>query len=126
MSLRKTLIALATSIADEAERNPKFREHIENALGSISHSRMLTEVRPKRGRRTAAVLDPVELARQSEDELRKHLEELDLDQLRDIIAQYGMDPSKLVMKWKDRLRIINRIIEVSVGRATKGDAFRGD
>jgi hypothetical protein len=37
-----------------------------------------------------------------------------------------MDPGKLVMKWKDASRIIDRIIELSLARSTKGDAFRED
>jgi hypothetical protein len=71
------------------------------------------------------VIDPIELGRQGEAILRTRLNELDIEQLRDIVAQYGMDPGKLVMKWKDATRIIDRIIEVSLSRATKGDAFRG-
>jgi len=37
-----------------------------------------------------------------------------------------MDPGKLVMKWKDRDRVIDRIVEIAGRRATKGDAFRKD
>lgn len=40
------------------------------------------------------------------------------------VAQFAMDPSKLVMKWKDRDRIAEHIIETSMTRAAKGDAFR--
>jgi hypothetical protein len=34
-----------------------------------------------------------------------------------------MDQGKLVMKWKTRERIIDRIIEFSMSRAVKGDVF---
>ncbi len=37
-----------------------------------------------------------------------------------------MDPGKLVMKWKDNVRVIDRIVELSLTRSTKGDAFRAD
>jgi hypothetical protein len=51
------------------------------------------------------------------------LGELTLEQLKDIVADYGMDPGKLVLKWKTPDRIIGRIIEVSIGRAKKGQGF---
>jgi hypothetical protein len=47
---------------------------------------------------------------------------ISLEQLRDIVAQYGMDPGKLVMKWKDSKRVMDRIVELALVRATKGDA----
>ena len=72
------------------------------------------------------MLDPIDLARQGEASLREQLAELDLERLLDIVAQYGMDPAKLVMKWKDKERVIERIVETSIARATKGDAFRQD
>jgi hypothetical protein len=43
--------------------------------------------------------------------------------LRDVVADYGMDPGKLVMKWRDADRIVDRIVEVARGRAQKGSAF---
>jgi hypothetical protein len=66
------------------------------------------------------------LARQGEEVLRAQLKTLDIEKLRDIVAQYGMDPGKLVMKWKDPARVVERIVEVALSRATHGEAFRGD
>ena len=51
------------------------------------------------------------------EELRKVI-------IKDIIAEYGMDQSKLAMKWKDKDRLIKHIIETSERRVTKGNAFR--
>ncbi len=70
------------------------------------------------------MLDPVQLVRSGEQVLRSNLEKLTLDQLRDIVAEYGMDPSRLVMKWNTPERVIDRIVEISIARAHKGDAFR--
>jgi hypothetical protein len=49
---------------------------------------------------------------------------LDLEQLRDVVAEYRMDPNKLVMKWKDRERVIEHIATTAASRGRKGDAFR--
>jgi hypothetical protein len=131
MSIRKKLHALANAIADEAERNDLFRERVESALDHrasvlTSGASLDLKARRKGGRRAAAILDPVEIARQSEAELRQRLSELNIELLRDIVAQYGMDPGKLVMKWKDPTRVVERIVELAMARSTKGDAFRAD
>ena len=135
MTLKRTLGALVNVIFDEAARNPEFGGRIEAALGiakpALSPAAKPSTTKPqnekrKGGRRAAAVLDPIDLARHGEGELRDKLGALDLEKLLDVVAQYGMDPGKLVMKWKDRERVIDRIVEVALGRATKGDAFRAE
>ena len=70
-------------------------------------------------------VSPVQLAREGEQQLRVALGSLNLEQLRDVVADYGMDPGKLVMKWRDAERVVDRIVEVAVGRAHKGSAFSG-
>jgi hypothetical protein len=134
MNIRKFLTALVREIADEAEQNPSFRERIEQALGvaplgaDVAHApRTASKTEePKRpsNRRAPAVLDPVQLARQGEGVLRNALGELNIEQLRDVVADYGMDTGKLVIKWRTPDRIIDRIVEVSRQRALKGSAFR--
>lgn len=137
MNLKGTLVKIATLVAEEAARNPEFQARLEAVLGSgktgkralapkSEASDSLQDDGEKRrgGRRSPAVIDPVDLAAQGEIALRDQLALLDLEKLLDIVAQYGMDPGKLVMKWRDRDRVIDRIVEASNARATKGDAFR--
>ncbi|HEF4747429.1 TPA: hypothetical protein SAO13_001387 [Burkholderia multivorans] len=136
MSLRNTLNRLMRVVIEEAERNPEFEAALNEALGAQSlskrkqpkeaHSTESSGGEFKRGknRRPPAALDPVQVVRDGETALRAALEKLSLDQLRDIVAEYGMDPSRLVMKWVDSARVIDRIVELSTARARKGDAFR--
>jgi hypothetical protein len=141
MTIRESLLKLIEVVADEAERNSAFRRRIEKVLVARQTDTLIAEDRvgksksPDRsvvdsarrgGRRALAVLDPLGLARQGEDVLRRELASLNVEQLKDIVAEYGMDPGKLVMKWKDTSRIIDRIVELSLARSTKGDAFRAD
>lgn len=131
MTVKQRLSALVSVIVEETQKNEPFRVNVERALGintstSAPLSRAKGTTKQRKGRRTPAVLDPVELARQGEDTLRTKISVLTLDQLRDIVAQYGMDPGKLVMKWKDTNRVIDRIVELALARATKGDVFRND
>lgn len=135
MPVREVLRDLAKAVSDEADRNPEFAERLGKILGyqtsdplsrSTSRSRgdNSTENRKRGNRRAPAILDPVALAVQGEEVIRSQLAPLDLDQLRDIVADYGMDPGKLVMKWRTPERVIDKIVEISVARARKGDAFR--
>jgi hypothetical protein len=140
MRIREKLAQLCDIVAREAERNSEFRRLLEQVLDPQQADlplredhirRVKSRNRPatnsvRRGRRTPAVLDPLALARQDEGALRRALSSLDIEQLKDVVAQYGMDPGKLVMKWKDTGRIIDRIVELSLARSTKGDAFRAD
>jgi hypothetical protein len=130
MRLRTMLAEFARAVADEAERNPEFERRLAVVFGKTGEpgrreGREAVEGRPK-NRRPAAALDPIEVARAGEQILRVRLGELSVEQLKDVVADYGMDPGKLVTKWKTADRIIDRIIEISLARAQKGDAFRSE
>jgi hypothetical protein len=58
------------------------------------------------------------------DGLRERLVQLDLEQLRDILAEHGMDTDRLAMKWRDHDRVIARIVERVEDRSVKGASFR--
>ncbi|MBM3547482.1 MAG: hypothetical protein FJX54_11040 [Alphaproteobacteria bacterium] len=122
MKLKRALQELVRVIVDEADRNPEFAQKIEQALGYEPRTAKIGALRPVH-RRASPVLDPVALAREGETVLRERLAGLTLEQLRDVVADYGMDPGKLVLKWKVPSRIIDRIVEVSLGRAKKGEVF---
>jgi hypothetical protein len=123
-------------VIEEAERNPEFARQIEGAIWNSEprtqrvrapeEARTARQPEPRRGahRRATPAVDPVALARQGEALLREELCRLTLDQLHDIVAGYGMDTGKLVMKWKTPERVRERIVEVSLSRAQKGSAFR--
>lgn len=129
-SLKTRLTKLAIAIAEQAAVDNDFALKLEGILSDGGTARpkklTMTQVARKGGRRAPAVIDPVAIALLGPEELQNALSSLDLVQLLDIVAEYGMDPGKLVMKWKDRTRIVDRIVEVSMSRATKGDAFRSE
>lgn len=136
MSIKNILNRVVRAVIEESERNPDFELALIEALSPASTKRKGPKdggVRTgsendegKRGkhRRNPAAFDPVQLIREGEPALRGALEKLSLDQLRDIVADYGMDPGRLVMKWNTPERVIDRIVEMSVARAQKGNAFR--
>lgn len=120
-------------VVDEAARNPKFAEELESAFTSAALRQSISsedvaerlggDVKRPRGRRNKAVLDPVYLARDGEERLRTELKNLTVDELKDIVAEFGMDPRRKVMRWKTREKIVEEIVRVSTGRSRKGESF---
>lgn len=116
--------ALFATILEEMERNAEFRHRIEEIFEPESSVDKPEKPKPK-NRREPAVFDPIEVvALKSEPELKAALDTLNIEQLKDIVAQFRFDPSRLVMKWKDKDRIIEHIIKSSQARDQKGDVFR--
>lgn len=117
------LANLTTSVITEAGRTARFANAVETALASSPTTPSAT---PRRtGRRAAGAIDPFAVyGHEGEAGLRDQLSALDLEQLRDIVAQHGMDHDRLAMKWKDPARVIDRIVEKVTTRSAKGSAFR--
>ena len=122
-NVKKKMKALYDLVIKEAENNEVFAEKLELIMLNPEKERKTGSTKRSGNRRDKAILDPILLA--EEGKLSKEvLEPLTDKELKDIIADYGMDPSKLAMKWKDRERVIKLIIDTSQRRASKGDAFR--
>ncbi|MET3946815.1 hypothetical protein ABIB49_001514 [Arthrobacter sp. UYCu512] len=120
--LAARLSSLIAAIADEAARTPRFANSLQTALSPSSAE--LPKAR-RTGRRAPGVVDPFGIYNDTDEQgLRERLSGLDLEQLRDIVAEHGMDHDRLAMKWKDHQRVINRIVEKVVSRTSKGSAFR--
>jgi hypothetical protein len=126
MTPHKLLKTLFGEIVREAEANPEFGERLMRAFtGRAADGGSKGHRSPgKSGRRAAAVVDPFEEFQKGELGLRNRLRDLDLERLRDVVAQYGMDPTKLAMKWKDKERLTDLIVNTVASRSRKGDAFR--
>lgn len=122
---------LVNVVIEETEHNDDFARKIEQILSGENVTvkkkntgRKVPGAGRPSNRRDPAVFDPVSLISEDEYLLVEKLQSLTDKQLKDIIADYGMDPSKLAMKWKDRERLINHIVDTARRRAAKGDAFR--
>lgn len=120
--LADMLATIVKAVADEATRTPRFA----NALAAPLHPRTSRPPAVKRSaRRKPGVINPFAVYNDiGEEGLRLRLSELDLEELRDLIAEHGMDHDRLAMKWKDPKRVIDRIVEKVAARSAKGSAFR--
>lgn len=99
-----------------ARRDPEFGRALRRALD---------DALPKRQtRRSPAVIDVFATYQVGgESALRNALAPLDVEQLKDVIAQHQMDRSRLAMKWRTTERLVEHIVGHTVSRAHKGEAF---
>ena len=119
---------LFEEIIREAERRPAFGRRLTDAISGLS-SKPSPAVPPKgtrRNRRAPGVLDPFEVFGRGEPTLRDALQDLSVDQLKDIVSQHAMDSSKLALKWRTPERLIGLIVTTVRSRIEKGDAFKRD
>lgn len=106
-------------IANEISNNEEFA--LKMAL--ILNGEATATVSKKRGRRSPAKLNPFQLLESGEDVLSKELEKLNIEELKDIVSEYGMDTSRLALKWKDRGRLESLIIDATKRKSSRGEAF---
>lgn len=80
---------------------------------------------PPKRRRQPSPLDPYAVAASDGvDGLRDRLQRLDIEQLKDVVAEYGMNYDGRAMTWKDHHRFVERIVEKTDFGAAQGSAFR--
>ena len=122
MSKQETLIKwkeISELITSEIFNNEEFALKMERILNGET----ATVVSKKKSRRSPAKLDPFHLLELGEDVLSKELEKLNIEELKDIVSEYGMDTSRLALKWKDRKRLEILIIDATKRKSSRGEAF---
>lgn len=122
MSKQETLTKwkeISELIASEISNNEEFALK----MAFILNGETAATVTKKRGRRPPAKLDPFHLLELGEDVLSKELEKLNIEELKDIVSEYGMDTSRLALKWKDRKRLESLIVDATKRKSSRGEAF---
>lgn len=114
-------------ITDEIKNNTEFASRLvlvlKESLVDLDSSESGKKKSRKSNRREPAKVNPFILLEQGVEVLKTSLGGLNIEELKDIISEYGMDTSKLAMKWKDRNRLINLIVDTTQRRASRGEAF---
>ena len=75
---------------------------------------------PAPARRAPAVLDPYAIYEVGwEAMLRERLEALDLEQIKDIVAEHTMDPTGQALRWTELERVVELIVQAVIDRSEK-------
>ncbi|MFC4605727.1 hypothetical protein [Rhodococcus kronopolitis] len=138
-----SLVRLIQVIAAEAARTPRFAKALGEVLAPAAEPVGPTSGAPAsaatpvavptrrapaapRGKRAPGPFDPFEVHRGGGGSagLRERLRPLEVDQLKDIIAEHAMDYDRLAMRWRTASKLQDRIVERVEAHASKGDAFR--
>lgn len=122
MSRKESKEDLFRRTLTEARRSESFRKRLSRALEDLDGEGRRPGSRG--GRRAPGVIDPFAGFRAGgEEALRGKLEDLDVEQLKDIVAEHGMDQARLAMKWKTPARLVDLIVSTVRDRLKKGNAF---
>ena len=108
------------AVVDEAENNEDFASKLEQAFTGNPSSKIKKE---RVRRRQKPVLNPLDMI-EDMNALDAKLHTLSVDQLKDIVSVYSMDPSRRALQWRKPERLIALILDVSQNRLAKGNAFR--
>ena len=119
--IEKKIKLILNVILDEIETNEKFQKRFLEIF-DINPDKEIKS-KKKNNRRDKPVLNPITIIQDNNTNIRYELEKLSIKELKDIIAYFNMDKTKVAMKWKNKEKIINLIIEISTLRASKGSAF---
>jgi hypothetical protein len=122
MDINVLLNSLFKEISKEIQSNSNFRERIVQTIEK--HISVADKKKVQSHRRKPGLFDPMLVYRAEPGTLKLRLEELSIDELKDIVAEHGMDRTKLAMKWKGKDRLIELIITTVHSRSQKGDVFR--
>lgn len=110
-------------IADEARRNPGFAREVDEVLSESLSTIAAPAASPAPPpRRARGVIDPYAIYEVGwEQMLREQLGALDVEKLKDIIAEHDMDPSKRFLESTDRQRLTELIVK-TVSDSSNPDA----
>jgi len=98
-----------------------FKENLAKAKSSEVES---SNTKSKKGNQhEPAKINPFILLEQGIEIFKAALETLSIEELKDVMAENGMDTAKLAMKWKDTNRLINHIIGTTQRRSSRGEIF---
>lgn len=127
ISLMATILPDQQGTIDKYQDDPEFAKQIDSLFKILSEpgAKNVPKSKKHRSRRNTGVIDPFELFKYQGDQvLRQQLQALQIEQLKDIIAEHGMDSTRRAMSWKKSERLIELIIQTVKRRDRRGDAFR--
>ena len=120
----KNLRKVFKVITDEAAQNEKFAAKLAAAFGAVEAKAKTKPAAAKTTRRDPAVLNPVKLITEDAAALEARLLSLEEKELKDIIAEFALDPARQASRLRKKEKLVAFIMERARQWATKGDVFK--
>ena len=108
-------------IEDEMTVNEEFAKKIEAIL--IPEMPTVAQKPKKKSKRNPSKINPIRLWEEGEERLQEKLAKLDLNELKDVVAEYGLDPKGSANRFRKREKLEELILEGAKRTATRGNAF---
>ena len=127
MDMEKLLKDFCEVIIEEINKNEEFSNKVKKILVEnikIEKDKLKTKKKKKVLSQKDILINPYEILLEGTEVLENKISKLELQDLKNIVEYYSMDPSKSFKRWRKKERFINLILEVSILRANKGNAFR--
>lgn len=127
MDMEKLLKAFYEVIIDEVNRNEEFSNKLKKILlenVKIEKNKSKTKGKKRVLLEKDVLINPYDILIEGKEVLENKLREVELQDLKNIVEYYSMDPSKSFKRWRKKERLIDLILEVSTLRVNKGNAFR--
>lgn len=115
----KRVASLLRLLATKIESSPHLLDDLGLAVGDLPK-----KVKARTKRESVLIPDVFTIFSQGgEEALRAVLDPLELPVLRKVVSQHGLDPSKLAVKWRNKERLVQLIMDRVLGRSEKGKTF---
>ena len=99
--MEEKLKSLFDLILEEAENNQDFKNKLDKVLDKSNSKKKC--IKPK--------INPFEMIKAGEGELREALDDFSISELKDIIRFYDMDELNETSRWRKKERLINYILD---------------
>lgn len=99
--MEEKLKSLFDLILEEAENNQDFKNKLDKVLDKSNPKKKC--IKPR--------INPFEMIKAGEGELREALDDFSISELKDIIRFYGMDELNETSRWRKKERLINYILD---------------
>ena len=122
MDSEKILRGIFELVICEAKNNHEFSKKLNDILNIKNEENK--KVKGIRRKKEKALVNPFDMLEKGQDEFENCLSKFSINQLKDIIFEYDLDPTKKTSKWKKEEKFMHHIIEMTTKRENKGNAFR--
>jgi hypothetical protein len=122
--VRKQIASILMNIAKKIEEDGEFAKIIFSQLEENKSEGKNNAKKLSKSNQLETKINIFEIHQnQGSEGLLGFLESLDLQGLKKLVAENGLDPAQKVRRWRKKEKVINHVIESVSKQMSKGEAF---